>query len=266
MDILIHTLSGTTTAALISIFTKANKKNKLLLVLLGGLAGAMPDIDAISLWSGFDSTIGNWLHLNHTGKEIYFGKLWYSHHGFFHSFMAAGLLAFVFVCLRKICLNEKSWKIYFNQTQTRWILILFFCSYVSHLAGDLPTPAAAWGGIRLFFPFNSYIGGFGTTWWWNNYDVFLSLLTATILLIILILIEGKVLQKDYFQMSVWVYVLSITFCTYFVTHRSISYAYEGNTSRYTFYERTSKIDQYSRLRKRLFWIMTKLDNKLPIYF
>ena len=266
MDILIHTLSGTATAALISTFTKAKTKIKLSLILLGGFAGALPDIDAISLWSGFDSTIGKWLHLKHTGMEIYFGKFWYSHHGFFHSLLAAALLAAVFICLRKLFFKEESWEKYISMPQTKWILLLFFCSYVSHLIGDLPTPAAAWGGVRLFFPFEVYIGGFGTTWWWNNYDVFLSLLTATILLIVLTLIEGNILQKDYVRMSVLIYVCCVSFCTYFVTHRSISYAYEGNTLRYTFYERTSKMDQYSRLRKPLFKIMTTFDNKLPVYF
>lgn len=266
MDILIHTLSGTATAGLISTFARVKTKTKLLFMLLGGFAAALPDIDAISLWSKFDSTIGSWLQLNHTGTEIYFGKFWYSHHGFFHSLLAAAITTFLFICIRKIFMKGKNWKAYVNMPQTKWIALLFFCCYLSHLIGDLPTPGAAWGGIRLFFPLNTYIGGFGTTWWWNNYDVFLSLLTVTILLLLLAFMEELFLRKDYMRISILVYVCCVSFCIYFVTHRSISYAYKGNTLRYTYYERSSQIDQYSRLRKRLFRIMVKFDNQLPIYF
>ena len=77
MDILTHILSGTTTAACIALTAKLPRKTQLRMICLGALAGALPDIDALSLWSGFNSTIGTWLHLKHSGNQIYFGKFWY---------------------------------------------------------------------------------------------------------------------------------------------------------------------------------------------
>lgn len=266
MDILIHTLSGTTTAAFISTFSKSSRSTKLLWILLGGFAGALPDIDAISLWSSFDGTIGKWLHLSHSGAEIYFGKFWYSHHGFFHSLFAAFLLSLLFLCVRKFVSKTVSWSDYFKLKETQIAFAVFFFAYVSHLIGDLPTPGAVWGGVRLFFPFEIYIGGYGTTWWWNNYDVFLYLTTATIFFILIILLENKFYKGDVLKFSLGLYILSLGLCIYSVTHRSINYAYEGNTSRYAYYERTSALDQYNKLGK---WTYTKvfiLDNKLPIYF
>jgi len=102
MDILSHTLSGIAVGTVAAAFVRKSRnsaKKKALIILSGALAGAIPDIDAISLWSGFDNAIGSPLGLNYSGREIYFGKLWYSHHGMFHSLfmglllhtMAAGL-------------------------------------------------------------------------------------------------------------------------------------------------------------------------------
>lgn len=267
MDILIHTLSGATTAAFISTFSKSSSRTtKLFLVLLGGFAGALPDIDAISLWSKFDATIGKALHLSHSGTEIYFGKFWYSHHGFFHSFFAAALFALIYISIRKWAFKTMLWKEYVKSAQTQLVFAIFFFSYCSHLLGDLPTPGAVWGGIRLFFPFEMYIGGYGATWWWNNYDVFLSLSIATFFFILIIVLENRFYKNDYLKFSVGLYVVCVSFCIYFVTNRKISYAYTGNTSRYTYYERCSKIEQYDQLGKWLYLKMTKFDNKLPLYF
>jgi inner membrane protein len=266
MDILIHTLSGTTTAAFIAALSKQPVKVKLYMVLLGAFAGAVPDIDAISLWSKFDGTVGKWLHLSHTGNQIYFGKFWYSHHGFFHSLFAAALFAYLFVLIRKSVFANMHWFCYFKNNQTQTFFLAFFFAYVSHLIGDLPTPGAVWGGVRLFFPFEIYIGGYGTTWWWNNYDIFLSLLSATSVLTTLICIEQKLIHSDYMKLALATFLFCILACGYFATQHSISYAYSGNTSRYEFYERTSKIDQRSRLGKRVYTYMNKFDRKLPFYF
>jgi hypothetical protein len=146
------------------------------------------------------------------------------------------------------------------------LLAVFFFSYVSHLLGDLPTPGAVWGGIRLFFPFEVYIGGYGTTWWWNNYDVFLTLLASTSVLLLFLCLENKFLKNDLIKLTAVMYVFSFAMCFYFVTHHSISFAYTGNTSRYQYYERASNGDQWTRLGKTLFTYMYKIDKKLPFYF
>ena len=266
MDILIHILSGTTTAAFIATLSNSNTKAKVLMVLLGAFAGALPDIDAISLWSRFDGTIGKWLHLSHSGSQIYFGKFWYSHHGFFHSFFAAAFFALILIVIRNTIYSKEKWAIYLKQKQTKLLFAVFFFSYVSHLVGDLPTPGAVWGGVRLFFPFDIYVGGYGTTWWWNNYDVFLTLLMSTNLLLLIILSENKFLKNDLIKLSAGIYICGVAICFYFITHHSISYAYTGNTSRYEYYERTSMIDQWDRLGNTTYKYLNKLDRKLPFYF
>ncbi len=266
MDILIHTLSGTCTAAFIATFSKTNTKSRLAMVLLGSLAGALPDIDAISLWSKFDKTIGQLLHLTHSGSEIYFGKFWYSHHGFFHSLFAAALFACIFISIRKLFFTTVSWKPYLYALQTKLLLATFFFSYIAHLIGDLPTPGAVWGGIRLFFPFEVYVGGYGTTWWWNNYDVFVVLAVTAASLITLLSLQSKFFQKDLILLVTACYVGCMGACFYFVTHHSISFAYNGNTSRYAYYERISKIDQIERIGPRLYFKIAYLDKKFPFYF
>lgn len=266
MDILIHTLSGATTAAFIATLSDSNTKSKLLMILLGAFAGALPDIDAISLWSKFDGTIGKWLYLSHSGNQIYFGKFWYSHHGFFHSIFAAALFSILFISIRNVSYSKEKWATYFKQKPTKLLFAVFFFSYVSHLIGDLPTPGAVWGGIRLFFPFEVYIGGYGTTWWWNNYDVFITLLISITLLILFILLENKFLKNDVIKMAAGIYICCFGFCFYFVSHHSIDFAYRGNTSRYAYYERISKIDQRDRLGMKLSIFMSKIDKRLPFYF
>lgn len=266
MDILIHTLSGTTTAAFIATLSDSKTKSKLFMILLGAFAGALPDIDAISLWSKFDGTIGKWLHLSHSGNQIYFGKFWYSHHGFFHSIFAAALFALIFVSIRNAVYSKEKWSNYYKQKQTLLLLAIFFFAYISHLLGDLPTPGAVWGGVRLFFPFEIYVGGYGTTWWWNNYDVFLALLISTTSLVLFIIFENKFLRNDLIKMAIGIYICCFGICLYFVTHHSIDFAYRGNTSRYAYYERISKIDQRDRLGMKLAVFMNKIDKHLPFYF
>ena len=143
----------------------------------------MPDIDAISLWSGFDSTFGYLFGLDASGREIYSGKFWFSHHNFFHS-IAAGLMfsGLIFLLLHYIA-NRKS-KIMKtmkeNLAPNFLYIITFFSGFIVHLLEDMPTPASAWGGVNLFWPFDGFVGGFGCIWWWNNYDIFLIILSAII--------------------------------------------------------------------------------------
>lgn len=64
----------------------------------------------------------------------------------------------------------------------------FFLAGTFHLLEDMPTPDNIWGGVRIFFPFEVYIGGWNYIWWWNNYDLFLIILLTAILAIILLYI------------------------------------------------------------------------------
>ena len=96
MDILSHTLSGIAIGTVVATFSNKTWKQKASILLAGGFGGCLPDFDAISLWSKFDSTIGRLLNLTHSGNEIYFGKLWYSHHAALHSILAPIFLVLLF--------------------------------------------------------------------------------------------------------------------------------------------------------------------------
>ena len=85
MGILTHATSGTAVAACASTFLKTNALKKTKILLVGTFSATLPDIDAISMWSRFNSTIGALFNLPYSGKEIYGMKLWYSPHAFFHS-------------------------------------------------------------------------------------------------------------------------------------------------------------------------------------
>ena len=96
MDILTHTLSGVAIGTVITSFSNNGFRKKTGIILCAGFGAALPDFDAISLWSGFDSTIGKLFGLI-SGKEIYFSKLWYSHHAFMHSIFASLIFAMLFL-------------------------------------------------------------------------------------------------------------------------------------------------------------------------
>ncbi len=109
MDIISHTLTGMAVATVLATIADGSVKDKGLMVLVGGFAGALPDFDVISLWSKFDATIGSWLHLQHSGKDIYFSKLWYSHRGGFHSLLAPVVLILAFIVINAI--RVKLWSL-----------------------------------------------------------------------------------------------------------------------------------------------------------
>lgn len=175
MDIITHTLSGIVISTIVASLSKKAIWKKGMIVFCGGIGGALPDIDAISMWSRFDSTIGTFFHLAHTGRDIYFNNYWYSHHNFTHS-LVGGLIT-TSCLLMLLSLPVMVWikyhtrKSLFKRIGVYWIAM--FLGYVMHLVGDLPTPSHTWGGIKLFWPLPMAIGGTGHIWWWNNYDIFL---------------------------------------------------------------------------------------------
>jgi inner membrane protein len=177
MDILTHTLSGMAIGTVVCSFSKHGFPDRTKIMVASTIGGAFPDIDAISLWSKFDSTIGKFLHLDHSGRDIYFGKFWYSHHAFFHSLAGAisvGFIGWFIIFLLKNKFKEiQLAKIKTALFQPALGLIGFVSGYTLHLFEDMPTPSGSWGGINFFWPSKSYIGGTADIWWWNNYDIFL---------------------------------------------------------------------------------------------
>lgn len=269
MDLLSHISSGIAIGTVVASFTKNSWKQKLGIVAFGGFGGALPDFDAISLWSKFDATIGKALHLSHTGKDIYFSKLWYSHHAFLHSITAVlmiasmiGLLTYTFRSgLKDISISHLI-KSFQNQ---QLYLISFILGFTIHLFEDMPTPYCVWGGVNLFWPSHTYIGGTGKIWWWNNYDIFL-IITAVILLNILILSIHKLLHFDARKFTMLIFLIGMLCVLRQINTRGFDFNYTGFTSKYESYEARSKEIQRKILGDTLYRWMVKFDKAVKLNF
>jgi len=153
MDIISHTLTGVAVGTVVSSLSQQNWIRRISIVLFGGFGGALPDLDAISLWSKFDTTIGEYLNLSNRGSDIYFGKLWYSHHAAFHSLLAPLILSII--CLAVFALFKRAMsfsQLKENISSNKLTYLAFNLGFVFHLLEDMPTPASVWGGVNLFFP------------------------------------------------------------------------------------------------------------------
>jgi membrane-bound metal-dependent hydrolase YbcI (DUF457 family) len=217
LDILTHTLSGMAVASAAACVLYSQPKQRFQLLALGALAGALPDLDAISMWSGFDSTFGHWFALQQNGRSIYSGTLWYSHHGFMHSLLASVFIptTFIFVmsCIRRQMPSAHIWT----------LGAVFALAYNAHLAGDMPTPGGSWKGIAYFFPSSMYVGGSGATWWWNNYDVFLIVLLCVVANVILFF---ALRRKNYFGAG----MLAVAF--FLASYQLNSRGFDFNSAQY----------------------------------
>lgn len=266
MDIISHTLTGVAVGTVGATVSNGSWKTKGLIILSGGIGGALPDLDAISLWSKFDSTIGSLFNLDHSGKEIYFGKFWYSHHAAFHSVLAPCVLILLSIILRYVFRKDRTASnIITSIMKRKYALFAFFFGFMFHLLEDMPTPSGVWGGVNLFFPSTKYIGGFGKIWWWNNYDLVLIILTviASNLLI-------NILPKPYYytkiKASLAVFVLGSALFLFQINTRKVDFSNSGHTTNYATFEAQSKQVQRDILGEQLFRIMTDIDNKIPLNF
>lgn len=266
MDIISHTLTGIAIGTLSATVSNNSWKNKGLIIAMGALGGALPDFDAISLWSKFDSTIGLFLGLSHSGKEIYFGKLWYSHHAFMHSLMSPILIIFLVSLTKTIIRREfKINKILKRINENRFLNLAFFFGFLFHLLEDMPTPSSVWGGVNLFFPSSDYIGGFGNIWWWNNYDLVLIIIGVILLNLIINLIPAGY-YKVKVRSCISVSSMGIVLFLIQINTRTTDFSYNGHTINYDNYELQSKNIQRDILGEKLFEIMTSIDNKIPLNF
>ena len=245
MDILSHTFSGIAAVSATLPFTNFNKKEKCTALGIGAFVGAFPDLDAVSLWSKFGAT----------GKDIYFGKLWYSHHAFNHSIFMGILLVGAILFFRSKRFKE------INKSEIILSIGLLF-GFLAHLFEDMPTPHCVWGGVRLFFPFDNYIGGTGQIWWWNNYDLFLLILSITITNLLIAWLIKK--QVEYLTL-----LNTLSICVVFVfqvNSRQLDYNYIGYSTNYNELEIKSKEKQERILRPTLYKVMEFIDSKIPLNF
>lgn len=269
MDILTHTLSGLAIGTVVAGFSNKGFINKTTIIVVAGLAAALPDADAISLWSKFDTTIGQFFNLKNRGSDIYFAKFWYSHRAFFHS-IAAGLLitillAFLSYLVAIIFRGFNSVSIVVHvKSQNLW-LIGFFLGFISHGLGDMPTPASKWGGINFFWPAESYTGGWGKIWWWNNYDIFL-IIAVVVMLNLSLLLLAKFIRIKAYKLATTIYLIGFGWVLMQISNRQNNFAYSGYTTQYQQLEQQSKAEQQAILGDRLYQLMERFDNQLKIYF
>jgi len=259
MDILSHALSGLAVSTVVASQINSSLLTQIKICLAGTFAAVIPDFDVISLWSKFDGTIGKWFSLNHSGNEIYFAKFWYSHHAFLHSAVAGVVVSLMFVAFIKFITRNASFKL---------LMACFtasFFSFVAHLMGDMPTPASVWGGVNFWFPSHQYLGGFGSIWWWNNYDIFLILLAIALFNLILIIINNyKSIRINI--VSVILFGLGLIWIIIQIQTRKYDFGYSGHSSKYYELEAKSKEIQREILGEKMYSIMKDFDNHLPIHF
>jgi len=263
MDILTHTISGVAAATVVGNFISGSWKKKSSFVLIGGIAGAFPDIDVISMWSGFDGTFGKWFGLQHSGKEIFSAHFWYSHHGFFHSVLAAvvfGLIMCAFIFFFRL---RKSKSI--ELIKLLPLFITFFMGYCFHLLEDMITPSGGWGGVNFWWPSTEYIGGYAKIWWWNNYDVFLIVLSiAAFNGVMMYVVNKSKLQIK--LLSLVILSIGIFLSMEQINNRNFNFTYNNKKLTYQECEQKSLEIQKEVLGTSIFNIMRKLDGVIPVAF
>ena len=257
MDIITHTLSGLLFGTVAASFTSENGwKKKAGVIISGGTGGCLPDIDGISLWSGFDSTVGRFFQLSLSGHEIYFSKLWYSHHGFFHSIAAICSYISIWVIVKSIISPTKI------KTSLHHIMLIvaFAVGYFIHILEDMPTPDGSWGGVNIFWPSSQWVGGTGQIWWWNNYDIFLIVLSALVLNLVILIMGTK--YKLPRLIPYIIFIVSFLFSYYQITTRTVNF----NHSSFQSLEQESLEIQRKILGQTIFNIMIVFDEKVKLNF
>lgn len=266
MDLISHTLTGVAVGTVFAAISNDDWKRKCSIIFAGGIGGALPDIDAISLWSRFDTTIGSFFGLEHSGKVIYSGKFWYSHHAAFHSILAPLLIILLSLSISSILRKKFGTQEIRNRLeQKKFSFLAFFFGFLFHLFEDMPTPASVWGGVNLFYPSDTYIGGFGNIWWWNNYDLVL-IIVSVIVLNLTILFVPKFTHKVKMGISISVFTLGLSLFLFQINTRPVDFSYSGNTDNFDNFEAQSKQIQKEILGETVYDIMTKIDDRIPLNF
>lgn len=269
MDILSHTFSGMAVGSVLVHYNKGSIRSKVLTVFISTLGGFLPDIDVISYWSGFDSTIAPIFGLTEPGSTIYHKKYWYSHHALMHSLPMDLILTSLIVLVVKR-FKAISLKGVFRNYWT--IPVGFFFGFMAHLLEDMPTPEFVWGGVAFLFPSDNYWGGTGDIWWWNNYDLFLIIISISIFSLIVSIVKrllrSKFLLNSKRVMCTYFFFAVITFLIQ-IKSRPFDFQYKGFQGHGYFwlkYELKSKEIQKEILGDSLYEMMESVDNSLSIYF
>jgi inner membrane protein len=265
VDLITHVAAGALCGGCVALMIQGVRAKVAAGMSWGALGGFLPDIDAATRVPGFDESIGQALGLQ-PGAVIYVGDSWYSHHHFTHSLAAAGAAALLLALA--LAVERAIFGAGAEGRRNVRILLAPACvlgGFLLHLAGDLPTPASVWGGIQLFWPSETMVGGWGWAWWFNNYDVFLVQLAGWLLLGLASLVpRGRpVLAR---VLPAWVLVLVVTASAVLLRLREHDYGYSGHAADYNALEQASMTEQRRLLPAPIYEAMARLDASIPLPF
>jgi hypothetical protein len=264
MDVVTQILGGLCVATGVAGMCRCRPAQRVKIILAGGIGGAIPDLDTMTIWPGFDQTIGEWLHLSAPGADFYFGQAWYSHQGFFHSLLGMVLITLLlwrgisYVYARHL---RKAPSVSSAFLYLRPYFIAFGLGFGLHLLGDLFTPAGPWGGIRLFYPLDTFVGGWGKVWWWNNYDIGLIFILGMLMNLISLFFLPMLSVAGRYTPIV-VFVCSLFLIGHQLNRRTFDYNRPGYMNR----EEASLTFQQQYLPSGLYHMMRTVDDHLPVYF
>lgn len=265
MDILTHIISGTAAGTVVAGLSHKSTKYRIATVAFGSFGGFFPDLDVISMWSGFDSTFGRLFNLQHTGKEIFDAQFWYSHHGFLHSLAGSFIVTFligifIYLFLDRGFKNFSAKALISSFKNRKEWLTAFIAGFVIHTIEDMPTPSGGWQGVNFWWPLKTYTGGTGETWWWNNYDIFLIVSAIAGINILLLFFIKKI---DLRKFTLIVFIAGMSLALYQVKTRSFDC---NKYKRRGVCERKSIQKQKEILGDKVVFIMQKIDMLLPVAF
>jgi membrane-bound metal-dependent hydrolase YbcI (DUF457 family) len=265
MDLLTHGMAGGLGGTAVGLGLRGGHARVFSALTLGAIGGALPDLDAITRSSGFDAGLGRLLHLP-PGRVIYGGTWWYSHHHFTHSLVAAGGASLLCAAVLGIDRLGRGPGGEGERNAAVWVLpSCLLAGFLLHLAGDLVTPASVWGGIQLFWPAERMVGGWGWTWWFHNYDVFLTQCAGLVLVLLSSLVprHRPVLAR---LLPLSVLTLALAGSTALLATRAHDFAYRGHASDYQALEDASLEEQRRVLPVSWYSAMRALSEYLPFPF
>ncbi len=258
MDILTHTISGMAAASVVANVSHQKFIGKVKILITGAVAGGLPDIDVITAWSGFDGTFGRWFNLTISGHEAFSAKLWYSHHAFFHSLLASVIFGLM-LGMTMYAVKSKFKLSKLTLLSVIPFVLAFVLGFNMHLLEDMVTPSGGWGGVAYLWPSKIYVGGFGNTWWWNNYDIFL-LANGVVLVNVIFFFVNK---RQFIKVSsIFVFVVGFTLGTIQIKSRNYNFNSRGDINK----ETLSKEIQEDILGEKVFKGMETLDKVIPVAF
>lgn len=264
MDVVTQIIAGLLIGTVVAGFVMCRPAQRFKIVLAGGLGGIFPEVDTLSLMPWFDRTLGKWMGINQSGIDIYFGNEWFSHQAFTHSLLGllccTGAIWFLNILFyTHVIKHARTWKAAGSYLAPYFIA--FAGGYLLHLMLDLFTPAGPWGGIRLFFPMDVYIGGWGKLWWWNNYDIILVLFLG-LMMNVLSLISIPIMDRKMKIIPSMVLALALIGISIQIHSRHFNFNQPGYMGR----EAASHHIQQQVLAPPVYEAMAWVDQRLPVYF